>query len=39
MMNQALAAHFSFGPQEGGLILTDLLPRYKDYAEEKICRR
>jgi hypothetical protein len=38
MMNQALASHFSFGVQDGGLILTDVLPRYKDYAEENICR-
>lgn len=36
---QALAAHFSFSFQEEGVKCTDLLLRYKDYAEEHVCGR
>jgi hypothetical protein len=40
-----LSVHFAFGPQrkqfksekEGGLYHTDLLSRYKAYAEENVC--
>ena len=33
----ALAVHFSFGPQDRGIKQTDLLARFRDYAEEQIC--
>ena len=36
--SDALATHFSFGPQ-GGLDKTDLLARYHDYALENACKR
>lgn len=35
--SEALGAHFSFSFQESGLITSDVLPRYKDYAEENVC--
>lgn len=38
LRGQALAAHFSFSFQEEGLVLTDVLPRYKDYAADNVCR-
>jgi hypothetical protein len=33
----AIAVHFSYGPQKAGLESTDLLARYKAYADENVC--
>jgi hypothetical protein len=34
---RALAAHYSFGPQREGMETTDVLERYRSFAEENIC--
>jgi hypothetical protein len=34
---QGLAAHYSFGPQREGMATTDVLERYRSFAEENIC--
>lgn len=39
MHGKAMASHFSFGAQRGGLEQTDLLSRYKAYADENVCLR
>lgn len=33
----ALAAHYAFRHQAAGLDMTDILARYKDYADEMVC--
>jgi len=38
MHGKAMASHFSFGAQYNGLQQTDLLSRYKAYADESVCR-
>ena len=37
IQTRAIASHFSFGPQ-GGMYETDLLARYRAYANEHVCR-
>ena len=39
MPGKAVAVHYSFGPQREGLESTDLLARYKLYAEEFVCKK
>ena len=34
---RALAAHYSFAPQSEGMAKTDVLDRYRSFAEENIC--
>jgi hypothetical protein len=34
---RGLAAHYSFGPQREGMATTDVLERYRSFAEENIC--
>jgi hypothetical protein len=34
---RGLAAHYSFGPQREGMAKTDVLDRYRAFAEENIC--
>jgi hypothetical protein len=34
---RGLAAHYSFGGQRGGMASTDVLERYRSFAEENIC--
>lgn len=36
---RALVSHFSFGPQSEGLRRTDLLARYRGFANEMVCER
>ena len=38
MHGKAVASHFSFGAQRDALEQTDLLSRYKAYAEENVCQ-
>ncbi|KFG86371.1 hypothetical protein MANI_025096 [Metarhizium anisopliae] len=33
-----VAAHYSFGAQKDGMAKTDILDRYRSYAQEKICK-
>jgi hypothetical protein len=35
---QALACHYAFGPQLKELDSTDILPRYRAYAQENVCQ-
>lgn len=35
---KSLVAHYSFGPQFGGMERTDVRKRYRAYANEKICK-
>jgi len=35
---RALLCHFSFGPQSKEMVKTDLLARYRDYANEMVCK-
>ena len=37
IQTRAIASHFSFGPQ-GGMYSTDLLARYRAYANEHVCK-
>ena len=42
MNGRAIAAHFTFSAQRHhskGMEWTDVLSRYKAYADEKVCRR
>ncbi len=36
---RAMAAHYSFGPQAEGMAKTDVLDRYRSFAEENICTK
>lgn len=33
-----VASHFSFSAQKDGMATTDILDRYRSYAQEKICK-